>query len=356
MGQGEGIRQVLAPFALQDPQQQRRQVRAQPGPPAAGAQQFPQAAAHLAAPQLAAQRRVLDIEQLAARGRKEVIVADQVGNGLLPIVRDRLGSRAAQIAHDGHRRAEVGHRARDRRPHLGGILGGDLDRVQHPVAPAVQAQKQRAPALVAGGVDVQRIALRHGGAQGGDPGPVQGFEQAQEAIAQRGHGTVGQADPLPGQIGTDFAALAVAVIARQAHPGDQVIAVPLPRRHQRGQLRGHCDRRAGALRAVLANLAGLDLARDQRDHPPRLALLGLQGAVAARTAPLLGREIHRQQRRGAWPCKRRASCTGDAPGWRINARSTSLMTVGSHAAAGGGSKRAWRAQRWAAPRAGSLER
>ena len=27
-------------------------------------------------------------------------------------------------------------------------------------------------------VDVQRIALRHGGAQGVDPGPVQGFEQA----------------------------------------------------------------------------------------------------------------------------------------------------------------------------------
>ena len=63
MGQGEGIRQVLAPFALQDPQQQHRQIRAQ---------QFPQAATHLAAPQLAAQRRVLDIEQLAAHGRKQV--------------------------------------------------------------------------------------------------------------------------------------------------------------------------------------------------------------------------------------------------------------------------------------------
>ena len=276
----------------------RRQVRAQPGPGPAGAQQGPQAAAHLALAQLAAQRGVLDVEQLLAHGGEEVVVADQIGDRPLPAGPDRLGSRAAQIAHGGHRGAEGGHRALDRRSQLGGVLAGDIHREQHPPAPAVEAHEQAATALVARGVDVQRVApARHGGAQGGRPGAVQGFQSAQETIAERGHGTVAQQDAPPGQLGADFPALAVVVIARQADPDDQVIAKALARRHQLGELRANRDRRGRAARAVLANLAGLDLAGEQRDHAPGLALAGLQGAVATRAAPRLGREIHGQRPR-----------------------------------------------------------
>ena len=56
MRQGEGIGGVLVSAALQDPQDQRRQVRSHAGPSAP--QQFPQAAAHLAAAQ------PVDVQQL----------------------------------------------------------------------------------------------------------------------------------------------------------------------------------------------------------------------------------------------------------------------------------------------------
>ena len=76
---------------------------------------------------------------------------------------------------------------------------------------------------------MQGIAVGHGGAQGWGPLPVQRFESLQQAIAPLGHGTVRGLVAPPGQVGAHFPALAVAVIARQAHPRDQVIPVELSR-------------------------------------------------------------------------------------------------------------------------------
>ena len=106
MWQGEGIGEVFVSGAFQDPQDQRGQVRAYSDPPAHGAQKFPQAAAHLAATQLAAQRGVLDIQQLPAHSRQEMIVAHQVRDCFELAARDGLRTRAAQIANGGDRRPE----------------------------------------------------------------------------------------------------------------------------------------------------------------------------------------------------------------------------------------------------------
>ena len=123
----------------------------------------------------------------------------------------------------------------------------------------------------------------------------------QEAIAQLGHGTVREVDPLPGQISADLLPLPLAVIARPARPRDQVIAVTLLRRRQRGQLLRDRERAGRAARTVLANLARLDHAGRQRGEPPCLALLRPQGATAAGALPRLGREIHGQERCAALP-------------------------------------------------------
>lgn len=71
----------------------------------------------------------------------------------------------------------------------------------------------RPPALVAGGVDVQRIACVYGRAQGRRPVPLQSFESPQESVTQHGHGTVGQLAPLADEVGADLAPLAEPVIA-----------------------------------------------------------------------------------------------------------------------------------------------
>ena len=59
----------------------------------------------------------------------------------------------------------------------------DAHRMQHPAGPAGQAQEGAAPAPVAGGVDVQGVAVGHGGAQGGGALPVEGLQCGQEAVA-----------------------------------------------------------------------------------------------------------------------------------------------------------------------------
>ena len=156
------------------------------------------------------------IEQLLADGGEEMVVAEQVGDASRPAVGDRLAARAAQVVQDSQRVAEGGEGALDGRAQFPLVLRSDPHRVQHPAGPAVQAHEGAALALVAGGVDVQGIAMGQGGAQGRGALPVQLLQRPQEAIAQRGHGTGREGDPLAGQVGADLLALAVAVIARQA--------------------------------------------------------------------------------------------------------------------------------------------
>ena len=279
-------------------------VGARSGPPAHGPQPFPQAAAHLAGAQLAAQRGVLDIQQLAAHGLEEMEVAHQIRDRFERAARDGFRSRPAPIAHGGDQRPASGDSGLDRRLQLGGVLRGDPDRVQHPVPPAVQAQELPPAALVTGGVDVQRIARGHGGAQGRGLVPMQGFESPQEAIAQHRHGTGGQLDPAAGEFGANLAPLLLPVIAGTAHPDDQVVAELLLRRHEPGQLGGDRDRRGRAVPAALANLAHPDGAGRQCGDSPGLALLRLQPLPAVRAATRLGREIHcqaRRRRRGRRP-------------------------------------------------------
>ncbi len=85
-------------------------------------------------------------------------MAEQVGKALLAVVGDGLLAAASQVAHNRERMAKGGQRAVDGRTEFGLVLGSDLDRVQNPVGPAVQAHERAALAVLAGGVDRQGIA------------------------------------------------------------------------------------------------------------------------------------------------------------------------------------------------------
>ena len=93
MGQGEGIGRVLAALAFQDPEQQRRQIRARLAGRAGLARQGPQLAAHLAARDLVPQQGVVAIEQLVTDGGEKVEMARQIGDASLAAGGDRLGPR-----------------------------------------------------------------------------------------------------------------------------------------------------------------------------------------------------------------------------------------------------------------------
>ena len=233
--QGERIGQVLPARAFQDPQQQGGQVRTHALGRAGRAQQ-------LAAGDLAAQEGIAAIEQLAADRCEEVEMTQQIRDASLAAVRHRLGTRAARIAQHRQRVAAGRQGALDGRAQLALVLRSDADRVQHPARPAGQAQEGAALALVAGGVDVQGIAMAHGGVQGRGPLPVQGLQSGQEAIAQRGHGTGRECKALAGQSLADLLALEVAEIAGRPDPHDQVVAEALAGRGQLGQLPGDGDR------------------------------------------------------------------------------------------------------------------
>ena len=260
MGQAAGIGGLLAAVALQEPEQQGRQILLAPGarrPAARGlerAQQVAQAATDPAAGQAAAQGGVVGIHELATDGGEEMEVAHQIDGGWLATGGDRLGGGAAEIPHEGHGRAESVQGGLDGRAQFGGVLGTDADGVQHPAAPSVETQEQPALAFVAGGVDVQGIAVRHGAAQGRSPQLVQGLQQVQEAIAEGGDRAVREDDAALGEGGADFLTLAHVVIALQSDPDDQVVAVALSRGCQVGQLL-RAQRRGGAARAVAPEFA-----------------------------------------------------------------------------------------------------
>ena len=99
MRQGERIGQVLAPLALQDPQQQGRQIEADVGVGAGLAQQFAQAAAQLAAADAAARQSVAAVEEFVADRSEEMVLAEQVGDAPLAAGGDRLGPGPAEAAH-----------------------------------------------------------------------------------------------------------------------------------------------------------------------------------------------------------------------------------------------------------------
>ena len=251
MGQGEGIGRVLAALAFQDPEQQRRQILR-----AGLARQGPQLAAHLAARDLVAQQGVVAIEQLVTDGGEKVEMAQQIGDASLAAGGDRLGTRRTQVAHHRQRVAEGIQGALDGGAQFAGVFRCDAHRVEHPAGPAGQAQERAALAPVAGGVDVQGIAMGHGGAQGRGALPMPGLQCSQEAVAERGDGAGGEQEALAGQLGADFLALEVVQVAGQPDAHDQVVAVALAGRDQASQLPGDGDRAGLAGAAMLADLAG----------------------------------------------------------------------------------------------------
>ena len=132
-GEGEWIARLLAAIALQDPQQQGRQVPLAPGavrraglPRPQSAQQCPQAAPHLEPGQAAAEGSVVGIHQLATDGGQEMEVAHQIAAGRLAAGRDSLGDRAPQIAHEGERGAAGVERGLDGGAQFGSVLGTDV--------------------------------------------------------------------------------------------------------------------------------------------------------------------------------------------------------------------------------------
>ena len=223
MRQGEGIGQVLAALALQDPEQQGRQIRAHARGRAGRSQQLPQTTAHLAAGDLAAQQGVAVIEQLVADGRQEMPYwPQQVGDA----IEKTLGGKSAtsrfgpafrrQVAHDRDRIAEGGQGALVRRPGAVRAVRSDPIRTacRAPAGPAVQAAE-----LVAGGIDVQGIAWGRGAAHAGPDGPLQC--SASSAARKRSHsagGREGDALAVQGFHSADLLALEVAVLQRLAGP------------------------------------------------------------------------------------------------------------------------------------------
>ncbi len=388
---------MLAALRFQDPQQQGGQVRAEALVGTGRPQQCPQAAAHLAAGDLAAQQGVAAIEQPVADGGEEMVRAEQVGDAPLTAAGDRFGPRLAQIAHDCDRVAKGGHSALDSGAQFAFVLRSDAHRVQHPAGPAVQAAERAATALVTGGIDVQGIAVGQGGPQGRGAVPMQSLQGRQEAIAQRGDGTGRKGEALAGQ----------------SDPHDQVPAVALAGRGQAGQLLRDRDSPGGAVPALLADLARPQRAGRQGDQHAGLALLRAQGPAAVGTLVPLGDEIDtrgspadergtgdpvagparvaglfQQQRQEAvdppfspirwsskrsntaWtcpsgiggerPCRRRATCPGREPGWRTSTSSTAMMIAGSsvpaRSAAWRASRRVWRARRCRSAVGGSAEK
>ena len=119
-------------------------------------------------------------------------MAEQVGDAALAEVGDRFGNAAAEVADGGQRVAEGSHGAGDGGPQFAFVFGSNLEREQDPASEPVPSTGTCRPGLGhTGGVEMQDIALRHGGPQGRGALPVQGFEGQQAAIAQRGHRTAG---------------------------------------------------------------------------------------------------------------------------------------------------------------------
>ena len=304
VGEGEWIARLLAAIALQDPQQQGRQVPLAPGAVRrAGlrpqsAQQCPQAAPHLEPGQAAAEGSVVGIHQLATDGGQEMEVAHQIAAGRLAAGRDSLGDRAPQIAHEGERGAEGVERGLDGGAQFGSVLGTDADSMQHPAAPAVEAQEQPAPAAVAGGIEVQGVALSHSGAQGRGALAVQLLQQLQEAVAEGGQRAVRESDGALGELGADLMTLAHVVVALQSGPGDQIVAVALPGGCQVGQLPGELGR-GGTARAAAAEFPRPDRARREGGEHAGLALLAAQAGAAVGALEDFGWEVKQRQGGGA---------------------------------------------------------
>ena len=113
MHQGKRIEQVLGAIALEDPQHQGQQIRAnhtlgETSLPGGGggvaaeiAQQRPQIGADFAGLQQLAQQRIGLLEELLAHGRQEMIATDQIDAALPAQVGNRLGATLGHVADGG---------------------------------------------------------------------------------------------------------------------------------------------------------------------------------------------------------------------------------------------------------------
>ena len=241
-----------------------------------------------AAAELTAQLGVVLIEQALADRGEEMVVAEWVGDAALVNSGHRFGDTAAEVADGGQRVAEGGQGAFDCEPRFRLVFGSDLDRVQDPTGETVQAQEAAALAVVASGVEMQGIAMRHGGAQGPGALPVQGFEGQQEANAQRGHRTARQGDAAVGECGLDLAALEAAVIAGQAATHTMR---SLPKRWPGGASSASRHGAWAASAAVTAEFVSHQGADGHRDQRAGLALVRAQGLAAVRAVGWFGGEI-----------------------------------------------------------------
>ena len=261
---------------------------------------------------------MVGIHQLATDGGQEMEVAHQIAAGRLAAGRDSLGDRAPQIAHEGRaggrrRRARLGWRGAVRQRSRNGC-----GRHAAPSRASRRGTEQPAPAAVAGGIEVQGVALSHSGAQGRGALAVQLLQQLQEAVAEGGQRAVRESDGARGELGADLMTLAHVVVALQSGPGDQIVAVALPGGCQGGQLPGELGR-GGTARAAAAEFPRPDRARREGGEHAGLALLAAQAGAAVGALEDFGWEV--KQRQGGGPCRARAMRSVGQPGAPAWARS-----------------------------------
>ena len=180
--------------------------------------------------------------------------------------------------------------------------------MRHSAAPVVEAQEQPAPALMAGGVQMQGVSVPHGGLQGRGAALVQASQPMQEAVAERGLSAVGESDAAAGEALSDLAPLAQPVVALQADPDDEVEFETLSGRRQGGQLRAAAGRSRGAARAAQQEFAGPESAGGEGGQDAGAALASPQRAAARGPVALLGREVELRQ------IEQALQSTGDAIG------------------------------------------
>jgi len=111
--------------------------------------------------------------------------------------------------------------------------------------------------VLAGGVDVQRVALPKGRTQLRHAPMVQRLQVGQKPITQMRETTGGQDNTaLLLQLGTDLLALLVVQIAGTAHVDDQIVAITLAVQNPPGQRLGAHERMRGIMGALLERLNG----------------------------------------------------------------------------------------------------
>lgn len=166
------------------------------------------------------------------------------------------------------------------------MLRGDTPGDQYPVPPPVHADEQPALAVLAGGIDVQRVSLAKGRAQLRHTRHMQRLQVREKPVTERREAAAGQLDaPLLIQLGLDLPALLVLQVAGTSHVDNQIVARALARRDLPGECLGADHRMPRILGAVFERLDRPKGACCQGHHLPRATLVDLQRPIADR-APL----------------------------------------------------------------------